>query len=284
MQKIDRLGWAAGISIYAYGLRVGIRVSTPDVLDQVTKRLPYEWEPACSPVVDHLYSLKVGGEGARPGARNFHLLYGGLTKLARTLDLEEALDILERDLHMHLAERARNRIFIHAGVVGWQGRAIVIPGRSFSGKSTLVAALLQAGATYYSDEFAVLDGRGHVHPFPRRLSLRQQQAALPPRRCSAEDLGSQPGVAPVPVSLVALARFQAGSRWQPRSLSSGQAALEVMQSTVPTLFEPENAAMTVLHRRPRHDAYKSRASRGEALWETVEKLMQQAAAWKKRYP
>jgi hypothetical protein len=30
-----------------------------------------------------------------------------------------------------------------------------------------VAELVRAGATYYSDEFAVLDSRGRVHPFPR---------------------------------------------------------------------------------------------------------------------
>src|ERR1700690_3235655 len=99
MQKVDRLSWAAGISMYVHGLRIGIRVSTPDVLDQLSERLPHGWEPGCSPIVDHLYSLKVGGPGARPGLRNFNLLFGGLTKLARTLDLEEALDTLETDLH-----------------------------------------------------------------------------------------------------------------------------------------------------------------------------------------
>ena len=43
-------------------------------------------------------------------------------------------------------------------IVTWgRGRAIVIPGRTFSGKSTLVAELVRAGATYYSDEYAVED-------------------------------------------------------------------------------------------------------------------------------
>src|SRR5262249_38532870 len=155
MQKIDRLGWAAGISIYTYGLRIGIRTSTEAVLDQVIERLPHGWELGCSPVVDYLYSLKVGGAGPRPNVRNYTLLYGGLTKLARTMVLAEALDALETDLGFYVANNAHNRVFVHAGVVGWQGRAILIPGKSYSGKSTLVAALLRCGATYYSDEFAV---------------------------------------------------------------------------------------------------------------------------------
>ena len=30
MAKIDRLGWAAGISVVSYGLRIGIRASRPE--------------------------------------------------------------------------------------------------------------------------------------------------------------------------------------------------------------------------------------------------------------
>jgi uridine kinase len=41
---------------------------------------------------------------------------------------------------------------------------IAIPGRSFSGKTSLVTALVRAGAVYYSDEFAVIDRDGLVRP------------------------------------------------------------------------------------------------------------------------
>ena len=71
-----------------------------------------------------------------------------------------------------IAEVARNRVFVHAGVVGWKGRAIVIPGRSYSGKSTLVSELIRAGAAYYSDEYAVFDSRGRVYPFAKPLEMR----------------------------------------------------------------------------------------------------------------
>lgn len=152
MKQIDRLEWGAGISFFAYGLRIGIRVTAPDILDRVKLRLPHEWEPGCSPVVDQLYSVKVA---KRRGAS--HVVYDGLGELIRTPDLEAALDYLESVSHMYIAQHARNRIFIHAGAVAWQGRAIVVPGQSFAGKSTLVAALMRAGATYYSDEYAVAE-------------------------------------------------------------------------------------------------------------------------------
>ena len=61
---------------------------------------------------------------------------------------------------------------MHAGVVGWKGWALVLPGKSGAGKTTLVAELIRAGATYYSDEYAVLDERGRVHPYARPLAVR----------------------------------------------------------------------------------------------------------------
>lgn len=244
MQKIDRLGWAGGISFYAYGLRIGVRVNKPEVVDKLTERLPPGWEPGCSPAVDHLYSLKVGG--SEPGARvrNYTLLYGGLKQLARTMNLDEALEALESDLHFYVAEWARNRVFVHAGVVAWQGKAIVVPGRSMTGKSTLVAALLKAGATYYSDEYAVLDGHGQVHPFPRALSLRQPDGQ-PPKRYTAEELGSHAGAAPLPVGLVVHTRYQDGAHWKPRALSAGKAILDVMNNAIPAEREPDMVLTTL---------------------------------------
>jgi hypothetical protein len=135
-----------------YGLRAGVRVSDPAVLDRVKERLPPDWEPACSPFVDYLYSLKVGGTAARRNVRNYHLLYFGLQRIARTMDLNEALETLEGHLQIQVAVNAYNRVMIHAGVVGWRGRALVISGYSRAGKSTLVAELLRLGATYYSEK------------------------------------------------------------------------------------------------------------------------------------
>src|SRR5262249_29776320 len=146
--------------------------------------------------------------------------------------------------------------------------------KSYSGKSTLVAALLRCGATYYSDEFAVLDGRGHVHPFPRKLALRQENGK-PVKRCGPEELGGRAATEPLPIGLVVLTKYQAESRWQPRLLSPGKAALEVMESTMPTLVDPETA-LTVLHRTvPAARCLKG--VRGDAA-ETAKELLQLAAA------
>ena len=71
-----------------------------------------------------------------------------------------------------MAEFARRRVFLHAGAVAWNGLGIVIPGGTMSGKTSLVRELLQAGALYYSDEYAVLDDLGRLHPYPQPLGVR----------------------------------------------------------------------------------------------------------------
>ena len=52
-------------------------------------------------------------------------------------DLEIALEVLDTRLRGCIALHAPAHIFVHAGVVGYDGRAIVIPGVSFSSKAKL---------------------------------------------------------------------------------------------------------------------------------------------------
>ena len=160
------------------------------------------------------------------------------------MDLDDVLAGLEGDLRTYVADRARYRVFVHAGVVGWQGRAIVIPGASHSGKSSLVAALVRAGATYYSDEYAVCDARGRVHPYPTPLSLRDGTNCRP-RRCAPEALGGRGGVEPLPVGRVVVTRYRAGAVWRGRVLPPGQAMLELLRHTVPARRRPKGAMATL---------------------------------------
>lgn len=240
MEKLDRLGWAAEMHFSTHGLSFAIRSNEITALEELAGYLP----PACLnaefPVVDRLYSVRVGTPSPRPGVRPYHVAYAGWTRIARVLDQDETYRAIEQDLQLFVAEHCPARIFVHAGVVAWRGRAIVIPGRTLAGKSTLVAALVRAGATYYSDEFAVLDARGRVHPFARRLSLRQD-GDKPPLRCSAEELGGNVGRKPLPVGVVLVSEYRAGARWRPRRLTPGQAVLALLANTIPARSRPKEA-------------------------------------------
>jgi len=259
MDKIDRLGWAEGITFVSYGVPVGVRVNREGMLEQFAERFPPGWKPSRARAVERLYSLIIGGVGARPGLRRFNILYGNTQKLLRTLDMDEFLTVFESDVKLHVAAGARRRIFIHAGVVGWSGQAILMPGRSFSGKTTLVAELIRAGATYYSDEYAVLDREGLVHPYPRPLSVRENGRHT---KHAPEMFGGKAGKTPLRVGLVIASSYKPGARWRPQPLSPAEGALALIENAVSIQRQPETVIEVL--RRALPGATILKGTRGEA--------------------
>jgi hypothetical protein len=226
MAQLDCLEWEAGLTFRAFGITMGIRVNDASVLLSIPPYLPYGWQSVRQGVVERLYSLRV--EYAS-GAIGSYALYRDEVECARSLDLEAVLESLEREIRWDLADSARGRIFVHAGAVGWRGQGIVLPGTSGVGKSTLVAKLVRAGARYYSDEYAVLDDRGRLHPFATQLHIREGGDQRQRRR-SVESLGGRAGKRPLPVSLVVAAVYQPGGNSQLRRLTQAQGMLELMKN------------------------------------------------------
>jgi hypothetical protein len=248
----------------AYGVRLGLRGQTVAALPLLRGHLPPNARPANLRRVDRLYSLVLGGDGPRPGVRRLHLLYADHVRIVRSEDLDAVLSAFASDVEFYVAVHAPARVFVHAGVVGWRGRAIVMPGRSFSGKSTLVRALLDAGATYYSDEYAVIDTLGRVHPYDRALSLRTPGAApgVRPSRHEPESLGASRGQKILPIGLVVSTEFHDGARFHPRSASVGEGLLALLSNTLSARMRPEFAMVTL--RSAVSSARVLKGPRGEA--------------------
>ena len=276
MAKIDRLGWAAGFAIESYGARVGVRVNDPGVLELLAVRFPPGWKLARAEVVDRLYSLFSAADDERArGLRRFTLLYGDVSRLMRTHDLSEALEAFESDLQLYVAASARRRLFVHAGVVGWRGRAVVLPGRSFAGKTTLVAALVRAGATYYSDEYAVFDRAGRVHPYARPLGMREGASGRQ-TKLAVEALDGVRGERALPVGLVVVSEYRAGARLRARRLSQGQGLLSLLANTVSARRQPE-AALGVLQKvSARALVYKGVRGEADAAAASILKLLEES--------
>jgi hypothetical protein len=203
----------------------------PAWLDRLARDLPMGWGPVTGPA-DLWYALRAIDHGTD----RCSLLLGD-QPIFENVGVDSALAALESRLHFDAASLSPSRLFVHAGVVGWRDRAIVLPGRSRSGKTTLVAALLDAGATYLSDEYAILDERGLVHPYPKPLSIRIRGSRWP-RRVTAGELGARTSEDPLRVGLVAAATYRPGERWQPRELSSADALLVMLQNTVVARSRP----------------------------------------------
>lgn len=229
LERLDRLHWAAGACLTIFGTRIGIRVNACEFLDPLIKRLPLGWEVAHSTKVERLYSAILGNAEFAPERRHRNFLFANGHQLGNAMKLEDLYEAFESDLDFYVGRASCARLFVHAGVVAWKGRGIIIPGESHSGKTTLVRALLEAGATYYSDEFSVFDSDGRVHPFPRRLSVRSEGAAT---KIAPDQFGAQTGNTPVAVGLVVLTRYQPGAHWCPKVMSPGDGMLGLIKNTL----------------------------------------------------
>ncbi len=242
MRRLDRLGWRCGTCFEAQGLRLGVRSNDPQLLGRLPPALPPESQALRSPEVDRVYSVWVGRGGHRCR------VYADAGRVARASDPARALAALESEMRQFLAVSVRDRVFVHAGVVGWRGRAILLPGSSRSGKTTLVAALVRGGASYLSDEFAPLDEQGLVHPFAKPLTIRGSGGCdLHARRRPVEELGGRRADGPLPVGLVAFSEYHSDGAWAPAVVTPGHALLRILAHTVPARLRPE-ASLDVLGR------------------------------------
>src|SRR3954452_18154719 len=157
------------IALEAYGVRAVVGADSEELLEHLQPVLPPGWTPTEPHEDDRRFALL-----AEDGA--FYTVEADTAApMVASAELDVAVGVLDAALRAHIALRAPDVTFVHAGAVAQDGRAIVLPGPAFSGKSALVAELVRAGATYYSDEYAVLDDQGLVHPYSRRLSIRDEE-------------------------------------------------------------------------------------------------------------
>lgn len=231
--------WLEQLSIAPWGYRIRLRSDRPGAGEAIRDIFLPDWQETLEEEVDRTFSLRVEGPPEEVG------LYQDEEKLVGGGSLDFLVSRLSESIHLDIATYAPDTVFVHAGVVRWKDQAVVIPGRSYTGKSTLVQALVEAGATYYSDEYAVFDLDGRVNPYPRAISLRE--TAEGPQRKPARELGWTPDCGPIPVGMVVVTRFEAEAAWEPTELSPGRTVLALFDNTVSAQIAPERA-MQVLPR------------------------------------
>lgn len=150
-------------------------------------------------------------------------------------------ETVERMLHLYLAFHAVGAVYIHAGAVLIGGRALILPGRSYSGKSSLCQELVRHGAQLLSDEYAIIDGQAQIHAFPRPVSLRTAQGDI---RQECTEFG-YPGPGPWPIAACAFLRYQAGANFSPTIVPAGTSILEMMRFTVSATKNPHTVLATL---------------------------------------
>jgi hypothetical protein len=267
----------------AYGVRITVCANSEDLLAHTDAFLPPGWtpadDPAAEPDQDDGYRLDVITADTPDDSHRLGILseedgaysvYSGTSRVLEGQNLALSLVVLDGQIRLKIAAHAPDHTFIHAGAVAHAGKALIMPGNSFAGKTTLTAALVRLGATYYSDEFAVLDGDGLLHPYAKPLSLRREDQWQVDQ--DVESLGGVAGHEALPIRLVALTYYEPGAHWDPRQLSQGEGALELLGHAVAAQTRPEESIKAIRAALDGGRAVALEGKRGEAD-ETAELLL-----------
>lgn len=194
--------------VEAYGGRFALSAPDAATLQSIVDGLPRGWAVSSrdSPrdtIVPHFALLQGANGGYR--IRDAH----GFERLCA--DRELAIWMLRTQLRRAAALQARDSVCLQAGAVTYRGHGILLPGQAFAGTSTMVQALVRAGAEYQSDELTMIDSEGLIAQSGEATAL------------------SSAGVqARVPVGLVAFTVYQPGSAWTPRRLTPGEGIAALM--------------------------------------------------------
>ncbi len=159
-------------------------------------------------------------------------------------DATEAVRALNHELLQALMLRCREHYFVHAAVVVWRGRALVLPGLSRAGKSTLALALLLEGARYLSDELLCFTRTGRAEPLPRALKIRDECVAYFPelhgrfvgsgegRFLPFEALPGDVLAEPAPIGTIVVPRWSRDAGDRPVPISRGEALLALAAASL----------------------------------------------------
>lgn len=244
----------------SYGVPVAVESNSPAMLSQaeetIRKALLGKLDSCRSDDVMHSFRIEEHENG------NCSIFQDG-QRMVTDRPNGKFFRFLDSLVRILVAEFSDSFVFVHSGVVVWNGKAVLIPGDSFSGKTSLVAELIRAGAVYYSDEYAVFDTDGRVHPFPRRLSIRNDSGTITETDVDPIELGGKVGDGPAEVRAVWFTKYDRGIHsFVPERQTVGNAIVEMINYTIPIRRTP-TLAIDVL-RKSLDNCLAIKCRRGEA--------------------
>ena len=239
--KIRRRAPASAARYRAFGVTFSLTCEDPQLLAAAVAVLPPGTTPATGAALTG--DDQGGSFTVTAHAGNHHDVVRDGIALVSAASREVALGLLDAQVRLFVAARSPDLLFVHAGVVAWHHRAIAIPGQSFSGKTTLVAALVRRGAAYVSDEYAPLDADGRVRPFLRRLTIRDGGDEL---QQQPSELGEVVDARTrLELGAIVVTRYVPGAVFAPQATTAGQGALALLANTVPAQERPRQSLAAV---------------------------------------
>jgi hypothetical protein len=97
----------------------------------------------------------------------------------RCAKLEEIAPVVAWVVLSDALDKAKETLAVHAGAVCDVGRALILPGKAGSGKTTLTAALVHTGLHYLSDDIVLLDlATSKLRGIPFTLGVKESGVGL----------------------------------------------------------------------------------------------------------
>lgn len=211
---------ARRLTLECQGLRLAVTAdNAEEVVERLRRYVPLDFTEATDgPVkrefVIHERLLRIDGsvdEATRRG------LVGPVEALCSAIELL-------------MAEFSRQYLFVHSGVVARGDQAVLFPGRTHAGKTTVAGAFARAGWTYLSDEFALVDAEGKIGAYPRPPSVRHTWGAVGHREMPEGWLVA-PRESRWQLDAVLFLRFDAASGLDVRPLSRAETVLRLLDNT-----------------------------------------------------
>jgi hypothetical protein len=224
-----RLGYGFGMEVD--GWRVEIRTDRAET-ERVLDRYLGPWVGRSATGRGGMVLEATGGEDGAP----YEFFCDGALVASEPF-LEDLIPLMQAWLDDAIIRRVKGTVPVHAGAVRWRGGAVLLPGPSHAGKSTLVAELIRRGCVYYSDEYALIDGEGRANPYPRALQLRDGEGRVRP--VLAAEWGAETGEGPAAVRLILALEYAANSAWAVRRVSQSDMVLTLLRHTPRNLAETD---------------------------------------------
>lgn len=242
--ELEKAKWKYTFAFESYGVKIGIRSNNEKLITECRESLsfvfPTGWREIKFDEQAHLFSVHL----PKNKKQNSYIYKNDEQVVVQSAGSFK-FDALESQLRLTVAEFAENFVFLHAGAVAYNKKAIIIPGVSFSGKTTLVAELSKRGLEYYSDEYAVIDKKGLLHPFSKKLSMRGIIDDYTQLDIPVEEMGGKKGIKPVEIGMILVTKYKKNARFKPERISSGQGIIESIANSVSVRQNPQLVLQTL---------------------------------------
>ena len=147
-------------------LPIRVESNSPQFLQDVSSVFHYFKVTESNPDVNNSASFCVSIDQTSTITLENNIIY-------RSPNYRYILEYLEYRIYTMLIDRFNDYYLIHAGVVARDDKAILLPGSSGGGKTTLIAGLLKNGFRYLTDEIGIIDPHTlRVYPFPKSLNMK----------------------------------------------------------------------------------------------------------------